>query len=142
MTSGLVAALIAVLALGFVEGIARFYPSRRTWLRLRSVNGIRAVRAMRERLEAAAASRLPRVLAQLLLSLVLVWIAVASWLDKRWQEVALDVFPYVLIGAAFLRTPSALRAIAARMKDHERESGFDPDEVDERGDGGPAAIAL
>lgn len=140
MASGAVAAFIAVLALGFVEGFRRFYPSRRTWMRLRSLNGRRAVRAMRERFEAAAERRTARLLALLLLGLVAVWIAAASLLDKRWYEVALDAFPYALVSIALLRTPGALRAVAARMKDYERD--FDDDREVETGDGGPAAVAL
>ncbi len=140
MASGAVAAFIAVLALGFVEGFRRFYPSRRTWMRLRSLNGRRAVRAMRERFEAAAERRTARLLALLLLGLVAVWIATASLLDKRWYEVALDAFPYALVSIALLRTPGALRSVAARMKDYEGD--FDDDREVETGDGGPAAVAL
>ncbi len=140
MTSGSLAAFFAVLALGFVEGWRRFYPSKATWLRLRSRHGRRAIRAMRERMEAAAASKLPRQLASVLGALVVGWIASASLLDKRWYEVLMDVLPYVFIGIAMLRVPGALRAIAERMREYERDTGEDPDL--EMGDGGPTAIAL
>ena len=87
---------------------------------------------MRERFEASAARRSPRVLAILLLVLMAAWIAAASLLDKRWYEVLADVLPYVIVGAALLRVPPAMRAIAERMKDYEREVGDDttPDEDD------------
>ena len=120
----------------------RFYPSHQTWVRLRSKHGRRAVRAMRERLIHAAENRITRTLANTLLGLVIVWIAIASLLDKRWYEVALDVLPYVLVGIALLRTPSTLRRIAERMKEYERDLGEDPDLDYGSGDGGPTAIAL
>ena len=142
MTTGAVAALVAVLALGFIEGMRRFYPSRATWARLRSKHGRRAIRAMRERLEAAADARTTRLLAEALLGLVIVWVAVASLLDKRWYEVVLDVLPYVIVGIALVRTPGALRRISERIKDYERDIGEDPDQDYGTGDGGPAAIAL
>ena len=143
MTTGLIAALVAVLALGFVEGIRRFYPSRQTWRRLRRTRGRLAVRLMRERFEAAAQQGSPRVLAEVLAGLVVIWIAVASLLDKRWYEVVTDVLPYVFVGIALFRLPGALRSIAERMKDYEREVGEDPDEDwRDGGDGGPAVLAL
>lgn len=143
MTSAIVAALLAVLMLGFVEAMGRFYPSRRTWLRLRSRNGRRAVRAMRQRFEAAAANRLPRRLAEVLLVLVVLWIAVSGLLDKFWYEVAADVVPYLFAAAALLRFPAVLRACAERMRGYERDAGEDPErDLDEPGGGGPAAIAL
>lgn len=143
MTTGLIAALVAVLALGFVEGIRRFYPSRQTWRRLRRTRGRLAVRLMRERFEAAAEHSSPRVLAQVLAGLVVIWIAVASLLDKRWYEVVTDVLPYVFSGIALFRVPGAMRVIAERMKDYEREVGEDPDEDwRDGGDGGPAVLAL
>jgi hypothetical protein len=129
------AALIAVLALGFVEGMRRFYPARTTWARLRSRHGRRAVRAMRERIEAASASRSPRVMAAVLLALVAAWIAAAPLLDKRWYEVALDSLPYAFVSLAFLRAPSTLRVIANRMRDYERDAGEDPDQDLDSGDG-------
>lgn len=141
MASGIVAALIAALALGFVEGMHRFYPARRTWVRLRSMHGRRAVRAMRERFEAAAARRAPGVLAVALLALVVVWVGVASpLLDKHWNETALDALPYAFVAVALLRVPAMLRAIAARMRDFEKDLGEDPDGGFP--DGGPGAIAL
>ena len=143
MTTGLIAALVAVLALGFVEGIRRFYPSRQTWRRLRRTRSRLAVRLMRERFEAAAEQGSPRVLAEVLAGLVVIWIAVASLLDKRWYEVVTDVLPYVFVGIALFRLPGALRAVAERMKDYEREVGEDPDEDwRDGGDGGPAVLAL
>src|ERR671919_1504457 len=142
MTSGAIAALIGVLVLGFVEGLRRFYPARRTWLRMRRLRGRLAVRLLRERYERAAAHRAPRRLAVALVVLVIAWVASASWLDKRWYEVALDVLPYVFVGLALVRTPGALRAIGERMKEYEREQGEDPDK--DLYDEGPGAgeIAL
>ena len=143
MTTGLIAALVAVLVLGFVEGIKRFYPSRQTWRRLRRTRGRLAVRLMRERFEAAADQGSPRVLAEVLAGLVVVWIAVASLLDKRWYEVVTDVLPYVFVGLALFRLPGSLRSVAERMKDYEREVGEDPDEDwRDGGDEGPAVLAL
>ena len=139
MTSAGIAALVATLALGFVEGLGRFYPARRTWWRLRRARGRRAVRAMRERFEAAAARRPPKLLTTLLLGLAITWVAAASLLDKRWWEVVFDVLPYVIVLAALLRTPTSMRRVADRMKEHEREAGEDPDATD---DGGEAAVAL
>jgi hypothetical protein len=135
MTTAAVAALIAVLALGFVEGMRRFYPAKATWLRLRSRHGRRAVRAMRERFEAAAAGRLPRLLAFVLLALVALWIAAAPLLDKRWYEVALDSLPYAFVSVALLRVRGTLRVIAARMRDYERDAGEDPDDDFDAGHG-------
>jgi hypothetical protein len=142
MASGVIASLVAVVALGFIEGLGRFYPARRAWWRLRRTHGRRAVRAMRERFEAAAARRTPRWLALLLLGLVVGWVASASLLDKRWHEVVMDVLPYVIVLAALLRTPGIMRSIAERMKDYEREAGEDPDAKLEDGEGGPTALAL
>jgi hypothetical protein len=139
MTSGVIAALVATLALGFIEGFGRFYPARRTWWRLRRVRGRTAVRHMRERFEAAAARRPPRLLVTVLLGLAIAWVAAASLLDKRWHEVVFDVLPTIIVLAALLRTPTALRRVAERMRDHERDAGEDPDAHE---DDGPAAIAL
>ncbi|MEA2509290.1 MAG: hypothetical protein QOG21_1372 [Actinomycetota bacterium] len=141
MTTGAIAALISVLALGMVEALNRFYPARSTWLRLRSRNGRRAVRAMRERFEQSAQLRTPRLAALALAGLVVIWIATAGLLDKRWYEVVLDVMPYVFIAAALLRVPAALRSIAARMRRFELDMGEDPD-ARPGDDGGPTAIAL
>jgi hypothetical protein len=144
MSSGSLAALVATLALGFVEGVGRFYPAQRTWRRLRRRRGRAAMRAMRERFEAAGGRGAPRVLTQLLLGLVIVWVAVASLLDKRWYEVVLDVLPYTIVYAALWRTPPAMRAVAERMRGHERDAGEDPErEPDEEGEGeGPSELAL
>ncbi|MGH2752024.1 MAG: hypothetical protein ACRDK3_14305 [Actinomycetota bacterium] len=143
MTSGVVASFIAALALAFAEALGRFYPARTTWLRLRSLHGRRAVRAMRERFEAVGRNRAPRVVAILLLGLVLGWIASKSLLDKSWIEVGTDVLPYVFITIVMLRVPSIVRRIVERMKDYERGAGEDPDVplADQDGDG-PSAIAL
>ncbi len=143
MTSGVIAALIAALALAFAEGLGRFYPAQRTWLRLRSLHGRRAVRAMRERCEAAAASRVPRAAAVALLGLVLGWVASKSLLDKTWWEVVADVLPYGFICIVLVRASAILKRVAERMKGYERDRGEDPDVplADQDGDG-PSAIAL
>jgi hypothetical protein len=125
MRTGYIAALIAALTLGFAEGLGRFYPSRKTWERLRSSQGRAAVRAMRERMEAASHRRTPYVIAGFLGALVIVWIAVASLLDKRWWEVLVDVFPYAIVAIAVLRVPAILKAIARRMKSYEEDVGED-----------------
>lgn len=127
MTSAGIAALVAVLAWGFIEGVRRFYPSRETWRRLRRRRGVRAVRAMRERFETAGARKAPGRLVELLLGSVIVWIAVAGWLDKEWYEVALDALPYVFVLAAIVRTPGTLFAVGERMREYEKEVGEDPD---------------
>jgi hypothetical protein len=144
VASGVLAGLIAVLALGFVEGMRRFYPARQTWLRIRSRHGRRAARAMRERFEAAADRRSPRVLALVLVALVGLWIAASSLLDKYWYEVAVDALPYAFVSIALLRVPSTLRTIAERMREYERSIGEDPDRDldDDQDGGGPAEIAL
>jgi hypothetical protein len=143
MPTAVVAALVASLALGFVELLGRLYPSAEAWTRLRRTRGREAVRAMRERFERAGERRPPKLLRTLLLALVIAWIAAAPVLDKRWHEVALDVSPYVIVYAALWRMPPALRQVAERMKDRERDAGEDPDD-DGRGfgDGGPTALAL
>jgi hypothetical protein len=143
MISGFVASSIAVLALAFAEGLGRFYPARKTWVRLRSLHGRRAVRAMRERLEATARHNLPRLLALALLALVIGWAASASLLDKRWYEVVMDVLPYCFVCLLMVRTPVIVGRIAERMKDYERSVGEDPDVpfIDQEGDG-PTALAL
>lgn len=145
MASGVIASLAATLVLGFVEGIARFYPARRAWLRMRRINGRRAMRRFRERIEAAAESRASRALAGALLALVAAWIAVAtltSLLDKRWYEVLLDVLPYGLVSAALLRMRPAMRRVAERMRDYEEGHGDRPDQDWDEGQGGPAELAL
>jgi hypothetical protein len=142
MASGVIASLAATLVLGFVEGMARFYPARRTWLRMRRINGRRAMRRFRERIESAAESRASRLLAGVLLALVVGWIAAARLLDKRWYEVLLDVLPYALVSAALLRMRPAMRRVAERMRDYEEDHGDRPDEDMDEGQGGPAELAL
>lgn len=144
MTSAVIAVLIAGLALAFVEGLGQFYPARKTWWRLRRTHGRKAVRAMRERVEEVADRRTHRVLAEVLLGFMVIWVAISPLLDKRWYEVAVDAFPYVFVGIALFRSRPALKAIAARMRDFEREAGEDPDKplFDDGGDGDASAIAL
>lgn len=143
MTTALIATLVAVLVMAFVDGIRRFYPSRQTWRRMRSIRGRLAVRLMRERFEAGAEQGAPRVVAEVLAGLVIVWIALASWLDKRWYEVVTDVLPYVFVGIALFRLPGALHEVAERMKEYERSVGEDPDEDwRDGGEDGPTALAL
>ena len=145
MGSGILAALVGLVALGFIESLGRFYPARDAWWRLRRLHGRRAVRATRERFEAAAASGTARLLAAALLALVVVWVTVVRGiLDKSWYEVTIDVLPYVVASAALLRTPFILRGIARRMREYERQAGEDPDQpLDGDGEnGGPAELAL
>ena len=142
MPSGALAALVAAFAFLFVESLGRWYPSHATWWKLRRARGRDAVRAMRERFEAAAGRRSPRVLAVVLLVMVVAWVASSSLLDKRWYEVALDVVPYVIVVGALLRMPSVLRSIGARMKDYERQVGDDPDSARKRDEDGSGAVAL
>ena len=146
MATGVIAALIGALALGFVEALGNLYPARSTWRRLRRARGRLAVRLMRERFEHASTRKTPKILALVLAILVAVWIASASLLDKRWYEVVLDTLPYVVVAVALLRTPSSLGQIGKRMREYEMEVGEDPDaklEDDfDGGDGGPTAIAL
>ena len=141
MDTGIIAIGTAFLAWAFVEGIGSFYPSKAAWLRIRSRHGRRVARAMRERFETGAERGTPRWLTIVLAGLVGGWIASASLLDKRWWEVVLDVLPYALVGAAFLRIPTIMRKVADRMKAFERDLGEDPDS-DLNGDGGATAIAL
>ena len=141
MTTGIVAALVAVLAWAFVEGFARFYPARQTWWRIRRARGREAVRRMRERFEAASDRKMGRRLVTLVLALLIIWIAGASLLDKRWYEVVADVLPSVIVAIALMRVPSAMRAVAERMKEYERDAGDDPDAPFGE-DGGPTALAL
>ena len=144
MVSGAIAIIFGALAWAFVEGFGAFYPAKATWMRMRSQNGRRAVRAMRMRFEHAAARRTPRWLIYVLAALVGGWIASASLLDKRWWEVVLDVLPYAFVGIAFLRLPANMAKVALRMRDHERNAGEDPDrDYDDFDDhGGVAEIAL
>jgi hypothetical protein len=141
MTTGIIAALVAVLAWAFVEGFGRFYPARQTWLRIRRLRGREAVRRMRERFEAASDKQMGRRLSMLVLALLIVWIASASLLDKRWYEVVADVLPSCIVAVALLRVPPALRSVSERMKGYERDAGDDPD-APLGGDGGPTALAL
>ena len=145
MTSAIVASFAAVAALGFLEGLRRFYPARKTWWRLRRTRGRSAVVLMRARVERAADPLLARRLASLLVALVIVWIGIASLLDKRWHEVLFDVTPYLIVSVTLLRTPPALRAVADRMKEYEKDAGEDPDAPGAGGNGlgdGPEALAL
>ena len=143
VTTALIASFAAVAALGFLEGVGRFYPARKTWWRLRRTRGRSAVVLMRARCERAADPRLARRLASLLVALVIAWIGAASLLDKRWHEVLFDVTPYLIVSVALLRTPRVMRAVAERMKGYERDAGEDPDDGF-GGDGrdGPEAMAL
>lgn len=141
MTTAIIASFAAVVAFGFLEGVGRFYPARKTWWRLRRTRGRSAVVLMRARCERAADPQLSRRLASLMFSLVVVWVGVASLLDKRWHEVLWDVTPYVIVSIALLRTPRILRSVADRMKGYEKDAGEDPDEP-EAGDGGPQVVAL
>lgn len=125
MRSNFIAALGAALSLGFVEAFGHFYPAKATWMRLRRARGWLAMRRMRERFEAGAGRRTSRILAGVLVVLVATWIAVASWLDKRWWEVALDLVPYAIVGVALLRVGPAMNAVAKRMRDYEHEFGDD-----------------
>ncbi len=94
---------------------------------------------MRERFEASAARRSPRILALALLILMAVWIAASSLLDKRWYEVLTDVIPYVIVGIALLRVPPAMRSIGERMKEYEHEVG--DDELEDDNDGWAGDVA-
>jgi hypothetical protein len=139
MPSAVIASAVAVIVVVFVEGFARYYPARPTWQRLKRTRGRQAVRAMRERFEAAGERR-QRWLRTILLALVILWAAGASLLDKRWWEVALDIVPYVIVYVALARTPRALKRVGARMKAYEEESGEDFDA--DRRDGGPPEFVL
>jgi hypothetical protein len=141
MTTGIVAALVAVLTWGFVEGFGRFYPAKQTWWRMRKARGREGVRAVRERFEQASHRKIGRRLLVFVFALLIVWIASASLLDKRWYEVVADAAPSIIVALALLRVPSALEAIAERMKDFERDAGDDPD-APMGGDGGPTALVL
>lgn len=79
--------------------------------------------------------------ATLILCLLIIWVASASLLDKRWYEVAVDAGPSIIVMLAFRRIPTALTSVAERMKKLEREAGDDPDAPIE-GDGGAIAIEL
>jgi hypothetical protein len=141
MTSAGIAALIAVLALGFIEGLRRFYPSRETWRRLRRRRGSRAIRSMRQRFEHAGLRRVPGRLVEFLIGLVIIWVALAGWLNKEWYEVALDALPYIFVLIAVLRTPGTMFAVGERMKTYEKEAGEDPD-AEPEDEAGPPAMVL
>lgn len=141
MTSAIIASFAALAALGFLEGLGRFYPARTTWWRLRRTKGRSAVVLMRARVERAGDPALARRLASLLVALVIAWVGAASLLDKRWHEVLFDVTPYLIVSAALLRSPYVMRSVAERMKDYERDAGEDPDEPLPDEDG-PTAVAL
>lgn len=144
MVSGAIAIIFGALAWAFVEGFGAFYPAKATWMRMRSQNGRRAVRAMRRRFETAAERKTPRWLVYVLFALAGAWVASASLLDKRWWEVVLDVLPYVFVAIALLRLPANMARVALRMRDYERDAGEDPDkDYDDFDDqGGVAEIAL
>ena len=141
MTSAILASFAAVAALGFLEGVGRFYPARKTWWRLRRTRGRSAVILMRARVERAVDLRLSRQLASLMVALVIVWIGFASLLDKRWHEVLFDVTPYLIVSIALLRTPYVMCSVADRMKGYEKDAGEDPD-APLPGEDGPTAVAL
>ena len=141
MTTGILASLVAVLSWAFIEGFGRFYPARQTWWRFRRTRGRDGVRRMRERFETASDRRIGRPLVTFVLAMLIIWIASASLLDKRWYEVVADVLPSCIVAFALIRVPTALRAVAERMKEFERDAGDDPDEP-LGGDGGATAIAL
>jgi hypothetical protein len=140
--TGIAATIAALLALGFVEAFGGFYPARATWWRMRRARGREPLRRTRERIEEAADRRVPRILTTALLCLLIIWVASASLLDKRWYEVVWDAAPSIIVMLALQRIPSALKSVAERMKKYEREAGDDPDAPLEGGDGGATAIAL
>lgn len=142
MASGIIAGLVAILTWVFVEVLGRLYPSRQTWRKLRVTRSRRAIRRMRERFEEAGQRKTGRKLALVLLGLIAVWVATASLLDKRWYEVLVDAVPSIIVIFALLRLPTALTAIAERMKDYERMAGEDPDEPFDPPDGEPGSEAL
>ncbi|HEY7876372.1 MAG TPA: hypothetical protein VIG64_14750 [Actinomycetota bacterium] len=140
MTTSIIASLMALAALGFLELFARIYPARELWWRLRRARGRESLRKMRERYESAGRHRAPRILAVIVIALVAAWVATASLLDKRWYEVVIDSLPSFIVAIALLRTPSVLRRVSARMKVYEREAGDEPDDPAQGGD--PTALAL
>ena len=99
------------------------------------------MRAMRARFEAAGTRRVPVLLVEFLIGLVIVWVALAGWLNKEWYEVALDALPYVFVVAAILRTPGTMFAVGERMRAYEIEAGEDPD-AEEEDEAGPTALVL
>ncbi len=97
---------------------------------------------MRERFEAGADRKRVRVVAEVLAGLVVIWIGIASLLDKRFYEVITDILPYVFVGIALFRLPGTLHRVAERMKEYEREVGEDPDEDWREGGDGPTVATL
>jgi hypothetical protein len=142
VTSGLVAIAVALLSWAFVEGLGHLYPSRATWRKLRRVRGRAHVRRMRERFQEAGDRRSGRKLALALVLLVVIWVGVSGWLDKKWYEVVADAAPSSIVLLSLLRLPASLRAIAERIKEYEREAGEDPDEPIGEDGGGPEVLAL
>lgn len=140
--TGIIALVAALLSWGFVEAFGGFYPSRQTWWGMRRAKGRYLLRKTRERFEDIAALRLPQLMVTFLLCALIIWVASASLLDKRWYEVVADAAPSLIVMLALQRVPSALRAIAERMKKYEREAGDDPDSPLDGGDGGAIAIEL
>jgi hypothetical protein len=140
--TGIAAAVAALLCWGFVESLGAFYPSRATWWRLRRARGKEVLRRTRERFEENADRTAPKILVNVLLCLLIVWVASASLFDKRWYEVVADAAPSLVVMLTLYRVPSTLKAVAERMKKYEREAGDDPDAPLEGGDGGATAIAL
>mgnify|MGYP000568948543 CR=1 FL=1 len=143
MTTGIVAAAVAILTWVFVEALGHYYPSPATWRKLRRVRGRRHVRRMRERFAEAGERRSGRKLALVLIALVAIWVGASGWLDKKWYEVVADAAPSLVVLLSLLRLPASLRAIAARMIEYERAAGEDPDEpLSEEGGDGPEVLAL
>lgn len=145
ITSGIVAALTAVLVWGFVESFGHFYPAKPAWKRMRRARGRLAVRRMRERFETAADRGAgARRLALAVVIIMIGWVAVASLMEKRWYEVVVDVAPSLIVVLSLMRIPPALNAVAERMREYELSVGEDPDVPleEERGDDGPTTMAL
>ncbi|MEA2486681.1 MAG: hypothetical protein QOF16_335 [Actinomycetota bacterium] len=138
MASGVIAALLAALVLAFVEGLARFYPARELWWRLRRTRGRETVRRMRERYEAASEQRTSLWFALSLLGVVAIQLATIHWLHLHWYQVVINLLPALFVALALLRVPSTLRSVVERMKNFEREAGDDPDTWG----GEPAVITL
>jgi hypothetical protein len=97
---------------------------------------------MRERFQEAGDRRSGRKLALALVLLVVIWVGVSGWLDKKWYEVVADAAPSSIVLLSLLRLPASLRAIAERIKEYEREAGEDPDEPISEDGNGPEVLAL